>query len=67
MRSRGDDPLQSMLDTDLAWIGAALGNTLRARHDLGFWAIPVVWLIPAGLIFGQIISFLIYRGEIESI
>jgi hypothetical protein len=40
MRPPSDDPLQSMLDTDLAWIGLALGAMVRARHDLGFLVYP---------------------------
>ncbi len=67
MRPGSDDPLQAMFDTDLAWIGIALGSTLRVRQDLEFWGAPVIWLIPAGLIFGQLVSLLIYRSKTEII
>jgi hypothetical protein len=67
MRPRSDDPLQSMFDTDLVWIGYALGGTLKARHDLGFWSFLLIWLIPVGLIFGQVLTALVYRSKIESI
>ncbi len=62
----GRDPLQGVFLTTVTVFGYALGSSLgiSGAGAIGRWTVAIWWSTFVGLVLGQVIVYIVYRGRI---